>query len=48
MEMKILKDFNDFSVLGKLNENVSNTVRTRYAPSPTGLQSPKCSSYSNF
>ena len=36
--MKILKDFNDFSVLGKLNESVSNSVRTRYAPSPTGLQ----------
>lgn len=34
--MKILKDFNDFSVLGRLNESVNNTVRVRFAPSPTG------------
>ena len=34
--MKTLKNYNQFSLNSKINENIGGSVRTRYAPSPTG------------
>ena len=34
--MKILKDYNQFTSNETINENVSGSVRVRFAPSPTG------------